>query len=202
MTSSRLDEDVDRFIGENPELSQHSEAVRTLQRLSPAEKQAVLRKGTMSGSRDPVAVIKARAKQAVPRKHQLTSTSLRQHRHLWITNLSPQTTAFDLHAVFCVMEGLVAVRLLRNKDAPEAAQAGLCEFRSPATAKTALKEAQGIELLGSSLALKPVHNTSQLDFDAFTLRPACAAPSAEATALDAAQDVFVPKGLRRQSCNG
>eukprot|EP00439_Symbiodinium_sp_Y106_P050438 s1281_g6.t1 len=231
-------EAVEAFIHANRDLSQHEEAVRLLRRMSHIEQQGVLRRGSMSGCRDVLAVLKTRAKQArqeaagiieeakrpnrtrfqsdaAPKNRrgaeQAEDISLhfpsskqkrpRTQRVVSVTNLAPQTTVFDLHAIFSFMHGLVAVRILRDPEALHVAQSGLCEFRSAETAKEALKEATGIELLGSPLNLCLLEDDAQIDFDAATRRAATMAPADEATELDAAQCVFVPSRFSKRFCS-
>ncbi|CAE7232301.1 unnamed protein product [Symbiodinium sp. CCMP2592] len=231
---------VEAFIHANRDLSQHEEAVRLLRRMSHIEQQGVLRRGSMSGCRDVLAVLKTRAKQArqeaagiieeskKPHKPRFQADSApknrwgaeqeaediflhfppstqkrpRTQRVISVTNLAPQTTVFDLHAIFSFMHGLVAVRILRDPEALHVAQSGLCEFRSAETAQEALKEATGIELLGSPLALCLLEDDTQIDFDAATRRAATMAPADEATELDAAQCVFVPSRFSKRFRSG
>ncbi|CAE7213268.1 unnamed protein product, partial [Symbiodinium sp. CCMP2456] len=55
---------VEAFIQANRDLSQHEEATRTLRQMSQIEQQGVLRRGSMKGCHNVLAVLKTRAKQA------------------------------------------------------------------------------------------------------------------------------------------
>ncbi|CAJ1381704.1 unnamed protein product [Effrenium voratum] len=189
----------------------NEEAKRVLLSMSPEEQAIVIERGSLSGCKNPVAVIKSRVKQPRlkqarrrPVKDQVSISAAkrwapeprapdppRQLGCLAVGNLAPCASVFDLHAIFSFMDGLVAVRVFRNKDVPELLSHGLCEFISVDCAEQAMKDAQGIELLGQSLELKLL---DEVDYSGISKTDV---HMAQETHLDAARQVFIPKTLRR-----
>ncbi|CAJ1429181.1 unnamed protein product [Effrenium voratum] len=131
----------------------NEEAKRVLLSMSPEEQAIVIERGSLSGCKNPVAVIKSRVKQPRlkqarrrPVKDQVsisaakrTASALgrwapeprapdppRQLGCLAVGNLAPCASVFDLHAIFSFMDGLVAVRVFRNKEGDQCLIPGWC----------------------------------------------------------------------------